>query len=80
MVFHPLEGRDVASLSNQGDALEVSEVVMADISAFGIFLTDGPDGCGGGIEVLNWIGGGLLLFLSIIYQKTSGLGVPTGFP
>lgn len=53
MVFDPLESRDIASLSDQSDALEMSEIVLVDIFAFGIFLTDGPDGCRRGIEVLD---------------------------
>lgn len=34
MVFDPLEGRYVTALPDKGDALEVGEVVLVDVSAF----------------------------------------------
>jgi hypothetical protein len=80
VVLDPLEGGDVAALPDEGDAPEVGEVVLVDVSALGVLLPDGPDGRGGGVEVLDCIGQGLLLLRPMISQKTSGLGVPTGLP
>ena len=39
-----------------------------------------PNRSWGCVKMLNYFKEKILLFRSIIYQKTSGLGVPTGLP
>ena len=53
MILDPLESRDITSLTDEGDTLEVGEVVFVDVFAFRIVFADGSDGSWTGIQVID---------------------------
>ena len=55
MLLNPLESRYVAALADHGDGFQVRDVVLADVFPLRILLSDGSDGRGRGVQVVNCI-------------------------
>lgn len=80
MILNPLESGHITALTYQTYALQMPQIVLVDILSLGVLLSDRPYSRWTCIEMIDYVKADILLSLSMSYQKTSGLGVPTGLP